>query len=46
VLMEGGRVVADGTHNELLATVPLYAEVLAQAEDDERVSSPDGEPIR
>ncbi|MDA8047265.1 MAG: ABC transporter ATP-binding protein [Actinomycetota bacterium] len=31
VLVEGGRVVADGTHAELLATTPLYAEVLAQA---------------
>ncbi|HET9689851.1 MAG TPA: ABC transporter ATP-binding protein, partial [Acidimicrobiales bacterium] len=33
VLVDGGRVVADGTHAELLATVPLYAEVLAQADD-------------
>ena len=33
VLMEGGRVVADGTHTELLESVPLYAEVLAQAEE-------------
>ncbi len=32
VLLEGGRVVADGTHVELLATTPLYAEVLAQVE--------------
>ncbi len=31
VLVEGGRVVAGGTHAELLATTPLYAEVLAQA---------------
>ncbi|HEX3947015.1 MAG TPA: ABC transporter ATP-binding protein, partial [Acidimicrobiales bacterium] len=30
VLLEGGRIVADGTHAELLAGVPLYAEVLAQ----------------
>jgi len=36
VLMDRGRVVADGTHTELLAEVPLYAEVLAQAEDLER----------
>jgi ATP-binding cassette subfamily B protein len=31
VLVDGGRIVADGTHHELLATEPLYAEVLAQA---------------
>ena len=31
VLIDGGRIVADGTHAELLASVPLYAEVLAQA---------------
>jgi ATP-binding cassette subfamily B protein len=30
ILLEEGRVVAEGTHEELLATVPLYAEVLAQ----------------
>ncbi len=33
VLLEGGRIVADGTHRELLATVPLYGEVLAQGEE-------------
>jgi ATP-binding cassette subfamily B protein len=36
VLMDAGRVVADGTHAELLETVPLYGEVLAQAEELER----------
>jgi len=30
ILLEDGRVVAEGTHEELLASVPLYAEVLAQ----------------
>jgi ATP-binding cassette subfamily B protein len=42
VLMDDGRIVADGTHDELLATVPLYADVLAHVEDealDEWVSS-------
>jgi ATP-binding cassette, subfamily B, bacterial len=34
VLIEDGHVVADGTHAELLATTPLYSEVLAQAEHD------------
>ena len=37
VLMDAGRVVADGTHLELLETVPLYVEVLAQAEELERL---------
>ncbi len=32
VLLDGGRAVADGTHAELLATTPLYGEVLAQAD--------------
>jgi ATP-binding cassette subfamily B protein len=31
VLLDEGRIVADGTHAELLASTPLYAEVLAQA---------------
>jgi ATP-binding cassette subfamily B protein len=38
VLLEGGRIVADGTHAGLMATEPRYAEVLAQIErsDEER----------
>jgi ATP-binding cassette subfamily B protein len=38
VLLDGGQIVADGTHAELLASTPLYSEVLAQAatvEDEE-----------
>jgi ABC-type transport system involved in cytochrome bd biosynthesis fused ATPase/permease subunit len=35
VLIEGGRVVADGTHSELLASVPLYGEVLAQSQEQD-----------
>jgi ATP-binding cassette, subfamily B, bacterial len=35
VLLDSGRIVADGTHAELLASTPLYAEVLAQAASDE-----------
>jgi ATP-binding cassette subfamily B protein len=31
VLLDGGRIVADGTHDQLLASTPLYSEVLAQA---------------
>jgi ATP-binding cassette subfamily B protein len=34
VLLEDGRVVADGTHTELLETTPRYAEVLAQVDPD------------
>jgi ATP-binding cassette subfamily B protein len=33
VLLDGGRIVAQGTHAELLETAPLYVEVLAQAQD-------------
>ena len=32
VLLEGGRVAAEGTHEELLATSAAYRDVLAQAE--------------
>jgi ATP-binding cassette subfamily B protein len=32
VLIEGGRVVADGTHVELMATEPRYVEALARVE--------------
>ena len=32
VLLDGGRVVAEGTHDELLASTPRYREVLAQTE--------------
>jgi ATP-binding cassette subfamily B protein len=33
VLLEGGRIVADGTHAQLMATEPRYAEVLAHIEE-------------
>jgi ATP-binding cassette, subfamily B, bacterial len=36
VLLDGGRIVADGTHAELLASTPLYSEVLAQATSEEQ----------
>jgi ATP-binding cassette subfamily B protein len=38
VLLDKGRIVADGTHAELLATTPLYAEVLAQAASEEEAA--------
>jgi len=34
VLLDQGRIVADGTHGRLLETTPLYVEVLAQAEEE------------
>jgi ATP-binding cassette, subfamily B, bacterial len=34
-LLDDGRVVAEGTHAELLATVPLYRDVLAHAAEAE-----------
>jgi ATP-binding cassette, subfamily B, bacterial len=34
VLLERGRVVASGTHAELMRTEPRYAEVLAHADDN------------
>jgi ATP-binding cassette subfamily B protein len=37
VLIEGGRVVAEGTHHDLLATEPRYRRVLATAARDEPV---------
>ena len=42
VLLDDGHIVADGTHRELLDTVPLYAEVLAQAEVDAEVGGEAG----
>ncbi len=33
VLLDGGRIVADGTHEELLRTVPAYAEILTREEE-------------
>jgi ATP-binding cassette, subfamily B, bacterial len=47
VLLDSGTIVADGTHAELLASTPLYAEILAQAEeiDAERHESDEAEVI-
>jgi ATP-binding cassette subfamily B protein len=36
VLIDDGRVVADGTHAELLASEPRYGQVLAQGDPDAR----------
>jgi ATP-binding cassette subfamily B protein len=35
VLLEGGKIVADGTHQQLMTSEPRYAEVLAHLEADE-----------
>jgi ATP-binding cassette subfamily B protein len=35
VLLDKGKVAADGTHAELAATVPRYLEILAQAAEEE-----------
>ena len=35
ILLDEGRVVASGTHDQLLASVPLYTEVLAQADPED-----------
>jgi hypothetical protein len=42
VLLDQQRVVADGTHAELLESTPLYAEVLAQAAEFEREADLEG----
>ena len=39
VVIEGGTVLATGSHAELLATVPRYEEILAETVDDEGVDA-------
>ncbi len=39
ILLDTGQIVADGTHADLLATTPLYAEVLAQAASEEEAAA-------
>jgi len=43
-VVEGGRIIAEGTHAQLLATEPRYAEILAQSDvrhdDDEDSTDP------
>jgi len=45
-VVEGGRIIAEGTHAELLATEPRYAEILAQsdAEADAELQGAELEP--
>jgi ATP-binding cassette, subfamily B, bacterial len=45
LLLQDGRIAADGSHSELMATVPAYAEVLARAEEEwHEVHDPKPEP--
>ncbi|MFN6121617.1 MAG: ABC transporter ATP-binding protein, partial [Actinomycetes bacterium] len=44
VLLDEGRVVAEGTHAHLLATEPRYAAVLAQVRDDGSGATMDAAP--
>ena len=37
VLLEDGRIMADGTHAELMQTEPRYAEILARVEEEEAI---------
>ena len=38
-VVEGGRIIAEGTHSELLATEPRYAEILAQSDAEADLES-------
>jgi ATP-binding cassette, subfamily B, bacterial len=44
LLLEGGRIVADGSHAELMATEPRYVEVLATVEEHEHREAPPDVP--
>ena len=47
ILLDGGRVAADGTHAELMASEPRYVEVLAaggDTSDPDRFATADGTP--
>jgi len=44
ILLDQRKIVADGTHAQLLESTPLYAEVLAQAADFERDADQGDEP--
>jgi ABC-type multidrug transport system fused ATPase/permease subunit len=42
LVMEKGRLVAQGTHRELIRTSPLYQQLCAQMRDDDHDSDQDG----
>ena len=41
VLIEGGKIIASGTHAELMWSEPRYVEVLARAEEEKTITSED-----
>jgi len=45
VLIEAGRVIADGTHESLLATEPRYAQVLAAQNATSAAESAESEEV-
>ena len=45
-VVEGGRVIAEGTHTELLEHEPRYSEILAQTEEDARRRAEEQEAAR
>jgi ATP-binding cassette, subfamily B, bacterial len=45
-VVEGGRIIAEGTHAELLAREPRYAEILAQADVDDDLDEHDDDAPR
>jgi ABC-type multidrug transport system ATPase subunit len=38
VLFEGGKVLAEGTHDDLMRRVPSYAEILSRAEEERQAA--------
>jgi ATP-binding cassette subfamily B protein len=41
VLLEDGKIVADGTHQDLLANEPRYVQILAEAEAEAEAEADD-----
>ncbi len=45
-LVDGGRVIAEGTHTELLEREPHYVEILAQSEEEQRRQVDEAHAVR
>jgi ATP-binding cassette subfamily B protein len=43
VLLEGGRIVATGTHQELLRTEPRYSRTLSQIQEEQTEAAAKGD---